>query len=77
MIQQQEHCSEEAFSGTSKALNVLQVNFDCGKGNEEEQFSECLQLTTLYLSTKIEGGDDVKTSIRNEKVFEPTWPDLI
>ena len=24
---------KEAFSGMSKALNVLQVKFDCGEGN--------------------------------------------
>ena len=30
-----------------------------------------------YLSTKIEGGGDVKTSIRNGKVFELAWPDPV
>ena len=30
-----------------------------------------------YTSTNIEGGGDVKTSIRNGKVFEPPWPDLV
>ena len=65
----------EAFSGTSEALNALQVKFDCGEGNEGGRFSECLQLTTAYLSTKIEGGSDVETSIRNGKVFKPASPD--
>ena len=27
------------------------------------------------LSTKLEGGGNVETSIRNGKVFEPAWPD--
>ena len=36
----------EFFSGTSKALNALQVKFNCGEGNEEGRFSECIQLTT-------------------------------
>ena len=34
-------------------------------------------MTTAYLSTKIEGGGDVETSIRNGKVFEPAWPDPV
>ena len=38
---------------------------------------ECLRLTTAYLSTKLEGGGDVETSIRNRKVFNPTWPDPV
>ena len=61
----------EAFSGTSEALNALQVKFDYREGNEGGRFSECIRLTTAYLSTKIEGGGDVETSIRNGKVFEP------
>ena len=34
---------------------------------------------TAYLSTKLEGGGggDVETSIRNGKVFDPAWPDLV
>ena len=28
-----------------------------------------------YLSTKLEGGGDVKTLIRNRKVFKPAWTD--
>ena len=28
-----------------------------------------------YLSTKIEGGGDVETSIRNRKLFKPAWLD--
>ena len=32
---------------------------------------------TAYLSMKLEGGGDVKTSIRNGKVFEPAWPDPV
>ena len=38
---------------------------------------ECLQLTTEYLSTKLEGSGDVETSIRNEKVFGPAWTDPV
>ena len=38
---------------------------------------ECLRLTTAYLSTKLEGDGDVKTSIRNGKVFGPAWPDPV
>ena len=34
-------------------------------------------MTTAYLSTKIEGGGDVETLIRNGKVFEPAWPDPV
>ena len=34
-------------------------------------------MTTAYLSTKLEGSDDVKTSIQNRKVFDPAWPDLV
>ena len=42
-------------------------------------------MMTAYLSTKIEGGggggsgggNDVKTSIRNGKVFNPAWPDPV
>ena len=67
----------EAFTGTSEALNTLQVKFDCGEGNEGGQFLECLRLTTAYLSKKLEGGDDVKTLIRNRKVFDPAWPDPV
>ena len=67
----------EAFAGTSKALNALQVKFNCGEVNGGGRFSEYLQLTTAYLSTKLEGDGDVKTSIRNGKVFEPAWPDLV
>ena len=32
---------------------------------------------TAYLSTKLEGGGDVKMSIRNGKVFDPAWPDPV
>ena len=56
-------------------LNALQFKFDCGEGNEGGRFSECVRLTTAYLSTKLKGGGDVKTSIRNRKLFKPTWPD--
>ena len=38
---------------------------------------ECIRLATAYLSTKLEGGGDVETSIRNRKVFEPAWPDPV
>ena len=67
----------EAFAGTSKALNALQVKLNCGERNKGGRSSEFLRLTTAYLSTKLEGGGDVETSIRNRKVFEPAWPDLV
>ena len=67
----------EAFSGKIEALNSLQVKFKCGEGNKGEQFSECLQMTTAYLSTELEGGGDIETSIRDGKVFEPEWPYLV
>ena len=35
------------FYGTSKALNVLQIKFDCREGDEVRQFLDCLQVTTL------------------------------
>ena len=38
---------------------------------------ECILLTTAYLSTKLKGSGDVKTSIKNRKVFEPAWPDPV
>ena len=38
---------------------------------------EFLQLETAYLSTKLEGGGDIETSIRNGKVFDPAWPDPV
>ena len=66
-----------AFYGTSEALNTLQVKFDYGEGNEGKQFLECIRLTTAYLSTKLEGGGNVETSIRNGKVFKPPWPDPV
>ena len=65
------------FSRTSEALNALQFNFECGEGNEGGRFSECIRLTTIYLSTKLEGSGNVETSIRNGKVFEPAWPDPV
>ena len=68
----------EAFAGTSKALNALQVKFNCGEGNEGGRFSECIRLTTEYLSKKLKGGGgDAKTLIRNGKVFESAWPDPV
>ena len=63
----------ESFSGTSEALNALQFKFDCGEGNEGGRFLECLRPTTAYLSTKLEGYGNIKTSIRNKKFFEPAW----
>ena len=36
----------EAFVGTSKALNALQVKLDCGEGNGGGRFLKCLRLTT-------------------------------
>ena len=38
---------------------------------------KCIRLTTAYLSTKLKGGGDVETSIRNGKVFKPAWPDPV
>ena len=38
---------------------------------------ECIRLTTAYLSTNLEVGGEVETSIRNGKVFEPAWPDPV
>ena len=67
----------ESFAGTSKALNALQVKFNCGEGNEGGRFSECLRVTTAYLSTNLEVTGDVETSIHNGKVFEPAWTDLV
>ena len=67
----------EAFSGTSKALNALQVKFDYGEGNDWGRFSECLRLTTAYLSTKLKGGGNVETSIWNGKVFDSACPDPV
>ena len=32
---------------------------------------------TAHLSTKLKGGGDVETSIRNGKVFDLAWPDLV
>ena len=32
---------------------------------------------TAYLSTKLEGGGDIKTLIQNDKVFKPAWPDPV
>ena len=59
----------EAFAGTREALNVLQVKFDCGEGNEGGRFSECIRLTTAHLITKFEVVGDVEILIRNRKVF--------
>ena len=64
----------EAFAGMSEALNTLQVKFDCREGNKGGVFLECLRFTTTYLSTKFEGGGNIKTLIRNGKVFDPAWP---
>ena len=49
----------EAFAGSSEAFNTLQVKFDCGEVNERGQFSECLQVTTANLSTKLKDGSGV------------------
>ena len=38
---------------------------------------KCIRLTTAYLSTKMEGGGNVKTLIRNRKVFNPARPDPV
>ena len=62
---------------TSEALNALQVKFNCREGNEGGRFSKCLRLMTAYLSMKLEGGSNIETLIRNGKVFDPAWPDLV
>ena len=67
----------EDFSGTSEVLNALQVKFDCGEGNKGGRFSECLRLATAYLSMKLKDGGDVKTLIKNRKVFDPAWLDPV
>ena len=67
----------ETVSGMSKALNAIQVKFDCGEGNEGGQFLECPQVTTMYLRTKLEGGGGVETSIRNGRVLNPAWPEPV
>ena len=62
------------FVGMSEALNMLQVNFGCEEGNEGGGGgSECLILKNPYLSTKLEGGGDVETLIRNGKSFYTAW----
>ena len=43
----------EAFARTSKALNVLQVKFNCREGNKRRRFSNCVRVMTTYLSTKV------------------------
>ena len=40
--------SRADFAGTSKALNAIQVKFDCREGNKGGPFSECPQVTTAY-----------------------------
>ena len=67
----------EDFAGTSEALNMLQVKFNCGERNKGGWFSEYLRLTTSYLKTKLKGIVDVKTLIQNGKVFDPAWPDPV
>ena len=67
----------EDFTETSKALNTLQFKFDCGEGNREGRFSECLRVMTAYLNTKLEGDGDVEMSIRNGKFFKPEWSDQL
>ena len=56
--------------GTSEALNTLHAKFNCGEGNEGGRFSECLRLTTAYLSMKLDGGGDIETSIWNGTFFD-------
>ena len=34
-------------------------------------------MTTSYLSTKLQDGGDVETSIMNRKVFDLAWPDSV
>ena len=67
----------EYFAETSEAMNMLQVKFDCGEGNKVGRLSERIRLKTVYLSTKIEGGDEVEMLIQNGKLFEPAWPDPV
>ena len=35
-----ETVQREAFVGTSKSINTLEVKFDCGEGNRGERFLE-------------------------------------
>ena len=65
------------FAGTSESINSLQVKFDCGEGNEGGRFLECLQVTTAYMRTALEGDSDVEKSIRNGKMFNLAWPDPV
>ena len=60
------------FAGTSKALNALQVKFDCWEGNEGVQFLECIRLMTAYLSTNLEASGNVETSIWNREGIQTT-----
>ena len=64
----------EALVGTSNALNTPRFKFDYRERNEGRRFSECLHLTTAYLSTNLKAGGDVETSIWNIKLFKPAWP---
>ena len=41
--------------GQGKPLNALQFNFKCGEENKGGRFSECIQVTMAYLSTKLKG----------------------
>ena len=67
----------EALAGTSEVLNALQVKFYCGGGDTGGPFSECIRLKTAYLSTKLKGGGDVETLIRDGKLFQPAWTDPV
>ena len=67
----------EAFTRTIKALSMLQVKFNCGEGNEEGRFLECMRVKIKYLRTKLEFDGNIKTSIRNGEVFKPARPNPV
>ena len=67
----------DVFVRKNKAMNALHAKFYCGEGNKGGRLSEFLILTTACLSTNLEGGEDVKTSIQNRKVFELAWPNPV
>ena len=67
----------KAFAGMSEALSALKVKFDCREGKEGGMAFKCLQVTTVYLITNLEGDDDVETSIQNGRVLDPAWSDPV
>ena len=64
-------CGDECI--TRRAPGQVQLQ----EGNEGGRFSEYSQVTPAYLRTNLKGNSYVKTSILNEKVFNPVWPDPV